>query len=186
MTYRGIQPLKRDPTLSVSKRVAERSGLYSRKPIGGLKKYPGRTAPTTTTGGEGEASKGGGGDSSDDDEMEGFEEKAKAEKKKREDKEKRRKKDKAPSTKEIREWIEHMISIHTRLKEEEDPSIFPILKKSRKKKGSAAKKGGNSEVASGLIRNRPITKQGIPCYSRRASGASCMYLLAHEANKVMQ
>ena len=165
--------LPRAPTLSISKKLNEKQGLYHRKPIGGLRKNPWNH----------DVDKEKGENESDDDEN--FMDKAKEEKKKREERENAKKKDKPPTTKEIREWIRSMIEIHTRMVEEEDPSLFPILKKSKKKKKGVSKRK-DSQVNSGLVRNRTITMQGIPVLSRKSSSPHSRYLLAHEAGKVLQ
>lgn len=177
MMYRGMKLLNRPPTLSVSKKLKEKEGLYHRKPIGGLQKNP---ANPHNNGG-----KKGDGEEGSNDEDESFLDKAKEEKKKREARENQKKKDKPPSTKEIREWIKCMIEIHSRTVEEEDPSLFPILKKTKKKKKGVSKRK-DSQVNSSLVRNRPITMQGIPLLSRKASSNQSRYLLAHEAGKVLQ
>lgn len=174
-----MRMLKRAPTLSIGKKLKEKQGLYFRKPVGGLRKNP-RGGGGTTTNNDG------GGDNSeeDDDDNDAMQEKAKEEQKKKE--EKAKKKEKPPSTKEVRDWIKSMIEIHTKMVEEEDPSLFPILKKRKKRKGGGVSKRGDSQVNSGMVRNRPITMQGVPIQSRRASSKNNKYLLAHEAGKVLQ
>lgn len=171
-----MRMLKRAPTLSISKKLKEKEGLYFRKPVGGLRKNPTSGAASSS---------GNSGNNSDSEDDGGFAEKALEERKKREAAAKEKKKDKPPSTKEIREWIKSMIEVHTRMVEEEDPSLFPILKKRKKRKGGISKRG-DSQVNSGLVRNRPITMQGVPIQSRRASSKNSKYLLAHEAGKVLQ
>lgn len=162
--------LKRPPTLSIAKKLKEKEGLYFRKPIGGLRKNP-------RLGTSGELN-------SDDDEEEDMDLQQKAEEEKKKREAAAKKKEKPPTTKEVREWIKSMIEIHTKMVEEEDPSLFPILK-SKKKKRRVSKRG-DSQVNSGLVRNRPITMQGLPIQSRRASSKNNRYLLAHEAGKVLQ
>lgn len=179
MMYKGMRMLHRPPTLSISKKLKEKQGLYLRKPIGGLRKNPSNHE------GGGGGGENGGEKENESDEEESFMDRAKEEKKKREEREHKMKKDKPPSTKEIREWIKSMIEIHSRMVEEEDPSLFPILKKTKKKKKGISKRK-DSQVNSGLVRNRPISMQGIPLISRRASSTQSKYLLAHEAGKVLQ
>lgn len=180
MLFRGGVSLNRPPSMSISKRVKEKQGLYHRKPIGGLKKYPSASRNANCSGSNEDKDNG---DQEEEDDGQ-FEEDVKEEKKKKDEEKKRRKREKPPTSKEIRQRIEQIVMLHGKLVEEETPSLYPLLFKAKKKKKGASTIGKSTN--SSIVRNRPIGMEGAPVASRKSSGNKTRYLLAHEAHKVMR